>query len=394
MAEITAAPAAVVPPVRILLAPDKFKGTLTALAVCQHLAAGIAEAAPGASVEMVPVADGGDGTLAAAVAAGFAEVPVTAPGPTGRPLRTTFARRGTEAVVELAQVSGLVQLPDRVLAPMTATSEGTGTLIAAALDAGCRRIVVGIGGSASTDGGAGLVTALGAVIRDADGKPVGPGPLGLAQAAGLELSGLHPALAETELIVACDVDNPLTGPSGAAAVYGPQKGATPELVAEQDAILSRWADLVAATTGADHRDLPGAGAAGGVGFALVALCGAALRPGAELVFELNGFHTALAEADLVVTGEGSLDNQTLQGKAPAAVAAAARARNLPVLAVAGRVALSEAEWRAAGIRAAYALVDEGTLEQAMTEPGPLLERIGRRIATEHLSLRACDVRCR
>lgn len=370
---------------RVLLAPDKFKGTLTALAVCQHLAAGIAEAAPWASVDMVPVADGGDGTLAAAVAAGFDEVPVTAPGPTGQPLATSFARRGAEAVVELAQVSGLVQLPDRVLAPMTATSAGTGTLIAAALDAGCRRIVVGIGGSASTDGGAGLVTALGAVIRDADGNPVGPGPQGLAQAAGLDLSGLHPALAETELIVACDVDNPLTGPSGAAAIYGPQKGATPELVAEQDAILSRWADLVAATTGADHRDLAGAGAAGGVGFALVALCGAALRPGAELVFELNGFYTALAEADLVVTGEGSLDSQTLQGKAPAAVAAAARARNLPVLAVAGRVALPEAEWRAAGIRAAYALLDEGTLKQAMNDPGPLLERIGRRIATEHLT---------
>ncbi|MFT3969258.1 MAG: glycerate kinase [Micropruina sp.] len=371
--------------VRVLLAPDKFKGTLTALEVCRHLAVGIAEVAPWASVDLVPVADGGDGTLAAAIAAGFDEVPVTAPGPTGLPLDTSFARRGAEAVVELAQVSGLVQLPERVPAPMTATSEGTGTLIAAALDAGCRRIVVGIGGSASTDGGAGLVAALGAVIRDADGNPVGPGPQGLARAAGLDLSGLHPALAETELIVACDVDNPLTGPCGAAAIYGPQKGATRELVAEQDAILSHWADLVAATTGVDHRDLAGAGAAGGVGFALVALCGAALRPGAELVFALTGFYPALAEADLVVTGEGSLDRQTLQGKAPAAVAAAARVRSLPVLAVAGRVALSEAEWRAAGIRAAYALLDEGTLTQAMTEPGPLLERIGRRIGSEHLT---------
>ena len=370
---------------RVLLAPDKFKGTLTAMEVAKHVAAGIARECPDTSVETVPVADGGDGTIAAALAAGFQELPVRADGPTGKPLDSSFARRGDEAVIELAQVSGLVQLPGGTLVPMAATSVGTGQLIRAALDAGCRRIMVGIGGSASTDGGAGLITALGARILDDAGDEVGPGPEGLAHAVRLELDGLHPALRDAELVVACDVDNPLTGTNGAAAVYGPQKGSTPDMVAEQDRILTRWADLVASATGSDHRDLPGAGAAGGVGFALVAVLGARLEPGAELIFAMTGLHEALARADLVITGEGSLDRQTLQGKAPAAVAGAARDAGKTVLAVAGRIALPEAEWRAAGISAAYALVDEGSVERAMTDPAPLLERIGARIAREYLS---------
>lgn len=369
---------------QVLLAPDKFKGTLTGLEVAAHVAAGLRSVLPELTVDVLPVADGGDGTLAAALAAGFDEIRLTAQGPTGEPIETSFARRGTEALVELAQVSGLVQLPGGTLAPTTATSYGTGQLIAAALDAGCRRIVVGLGGSASTDGGSGLVSALGVRILDDRGNVVPPNAAGLAKAAGLDLSGVHPALADCELIVACDVDNPLTGPSGAAAVYGPQKGATPPLVTQLDDTLAHWADLVAAATGADHRDVPGAGAAGGVGFGLIALCGARLQPGASIVFEMTGFHDALAKAELVITGEGSLDAQTLQGKAPAAVAAEARALGIEVLAVAGRITLSEEDLRAAGISQAYALLDEGSLTEAMTNPGPLLHRIGRRIAQEHL----------
>lgn len=370
---------------RVLLAPDKFKGTLTAAEVAEHLANGLRSVLPDVEVAVVPVADGGDGTLAAALAAGFTRVPVRATGPTGMPCESAYGVRGAEAVVELAEVSGLAQLPDRRPAPLTATSRGTGELIAAALDGGARRVVVGIGGSACTDGGAGLLQALGATVHTATGSVVQAGGAGLLDAARLDLSGLHPGLAEAELVVACDVDNPLTGSRGAAAVYGPQKGAGPEDVELLDSAMTHWADLVARATGADRRDDPGAGAAGGVGFGLMAVLGATTRPGAELVFELTGLPDAVAGADLVVTGEGSLDAQTLHGKAPAAVAALARDKGVPAVAVAGQVTLTPAELGAAGLHAAYALVDEGASRQeALDAPGPLLERIGARIAREHL----------
>ena len=373
---------------RVLLAPDKFKGTLTAAEVAHHLAVGLRSAVPDVEVTVVPVADGGDGTLAAAQAAGFHPVEVSATGPTGVPGPARWVRRGEEAVVELAAVSGLAQLPGGRPDPLGATSRGTGELLAAALDAGARRVVVGIGGSACTDGGAGLLEALGARATRADGSPVDPGGAGLLDAVALDLTGLHPRLRDAEVVVACDVDNPLTGPRGAAAVYGPQKGAGPEDVQLLDRALDHWADLVAAATGTDHRDDPGAGAAGGVGFGLVAVAGATTRPGAELVFELTGLAAALDGADLVVTGEGSLDAQTLHGKAPAAVARLAGDRGIPVVAVAGRVALDRGQLAGAGFHAAYALVDEGGEEQALGAPGPLLERIGARLAREHLSAAA------
>lgn len=373
-------------PQRVLLCPDKFKGTLTAGEVARHLATGLRSVMPDVALRVVPVADGGDGTLAAVQSAGFERVPVTATGPTGVPRRSAYARRDDDAVVELAEISGLAQLPHGRLEPLTATSRGTGELIAAALDAGCRRIVVGLGGSACTDGGSGLLEALGArlVLRTSTtGPPRGGARLQAVEA--LDLSGLHPRLRNAELVVACDVDNPLTGPRGAAAVYGPQKGADAQDVQLLDAALARWADVVAEATGADHRWEPGAGAAGGAGLALTAVLGAAARPGAELLFELVGLAQALAGTDLVVTGEGSLDGQTLHGKAPAAVADAARARGVPVVAVAGRVMLDAGQLSAAGFSAAYALVDEaGEPEQAVRHPGPLLRRVGARIAAEHL----------
>ncbi|QFG69959.1 glycerate kinase [Ornithinimicrobium pratense] len=369
---------------RVLLAPDKFKGTLTAAEVAGHLAEGIALERPDAEVVVVPVADGGDGLLAAAAAAGFERVEVTAAGPLGEPVRAAYAARagGREAVVEMAEVCGLARLRHR-LAPMTATSRGLGDVVAHALDAGATSLLVGIGGSASTDGGAGLLQALGARLLDADGAPVGPGGAGLERLAALDLSGLHPRLATARLTVACDVDNPLTGPHGAAAVYGPQKGADEDHVRALDAGVAHLAEVVARHTGQDLRDTPGAGAAGGVGFAALAVLGAVLRPGAEVVLELTGFHDALPGADLVVTGEGSLDGQTLHGKAPAAVAAAARAAGVPVVAVAGRVALDEQQLRQAGFRAAHALADLATYPQeSFTHPEPLLREVGRRIARE------------
>ena len=268
-------------------------------------------------------------------------------------METAYARRGDTAVVEMADACGLERLPGGVRAASTASSRGLGEVMAAALDAGCRELVVGIGGSASTDGGAGLLAALGAVTSPA----VPDGGAALAGVAALALDGLHPGLDGARVVVACDVDNPLTGPDGAAAVYGPQKGATPAEVESLDAALGHWADVVARSSGADRRDDPGAGAAGGVGFALVAALGAELRPGIALLLDLLGFADRVAGADLVVTGEGSLDVQSLRGKAPVGVAAAAGAAGVPVVAVCGRRLLSDGELAAGGIAAAYALLD-------------------------------------
>ena len=369
----------------VLVAPDSFKGTLTAAEVAAAVSAGILRVRPDIDVVPLPVADGGEGTLAAAVAAGFERVAVTVSGPTGEPVRAAYARQGDTAVVELAEASGLTLLPGGVPAPLTAGSRGTGELMAAAVGDGCRRLVLGIGGSACTDGGAGLLQALGARILDDSGAEVAPGGAALEGAAALDLSGLQPELTGVEVVVASDVDNPLLGERGAAAVYAPQKGADPGEVALLEAGLTRWAELVAGETGADRSGEPGAGAAGGVGFAAVAVLGATLRPGIELLLELTGFHRALAGASLVVTGEGSLDGQTLHGKAPAGVAAAATAAGVPVVAVCGRLALDPGQLAAAGFAAAYPLTAESDdLAECLERPGPLLERIGARIAREHL----------
>ena len=369
---------------RVLLAPDKFKGTLTAAQVAAAVGAGIRAKRPGTSIAVVPVADGGDGTLAAAVAAGYEQVPVTVTGPTGQPVRTSYARSGDLAVVEMADACGLVRLPDGP-GPMTPPRRAPGPGLPPGAAAGCRRRVGGIGGSAAPDGGAGMLQGLGAGLYDATGAPVEPGGGALANVARIDLEPLRRLMAGVEVTIASDVDNQLTGPTGAAAVYGPQKGADADQVRELDANLAAWAETVAATTGTDRRDVPGAGAAGGVGFAALAFLGATLRPGIDLVLDLVGFAAALDGADLVVTGEGALDEQTLHGKAPAGVAAAAGARGVPVVAVCGVIRLAPEQLRAAGITAAYALTDvEPDLQRCLTDGEPLLARIGALIAAEHL----------
>jgi glycerate kinase len=372
--------------VHVLVAPDKFKGTLTASEVAARVSAGIGAVAPEVPVREVPVADGGDGTVDAALAAGFTRVPVRAQGPVGKPVDTAFALRDGVAVVEMADVSGLRLLPRDGLAALEASSYGTGEVIAAALDHGCHTVLLGIGGSASTDGGAGLLTALGARLVDADGAELPLGGAALAGLARLELDGLHPKLASTAVVVASDVDNPLLGPNGAAAVYGPQKGADPDDVALLDAALAHWADVLDAATGTALRDSPGAGAAGGVGYGALAALGAELKPGIDMVLELVGFADALPGARLVVTGEGSLDEQTLSGKAPAGVAAAAVAAGIPVVTVSGRLALGPEQLAAAGVKQAYALTDiEPDLARCLAEPGPLLEQLARKLAEDWLS---------
>ncbi|MGW0063387.1 glycerate kinase [Streptosporangium sandarakinum] len=309
--------------------------------------------------------------------------------------------RTPTAVVELAEASGLRRLPDGPRA-LTATSRGTGELIAHAVRRGARRIVLGLGGSACTDGGTGMMTALGVRFLDADGRELPPGGAALADldridASGFEASGLGPS-GGVEYIVAGDVDNPLLGPHGAAAVYGPQKGAGPEDVALLEKGLVRLAAVAAHTHGlagaAEHDGVvramgvaarPGAGAAGGVGFAALAFLGADLRPGIEYLLDLLRFHDRLPGARLVITGEGALDEQTLRGKAPAGVAVAAAKAGVPVVAVCGRRTLDDEELAAAGISAAYALTDlEPDPEVCMAQAGPLLERLARRITAEHL----------
>jgi glycerate 2-kinase len=367
---------------RVVIAPDKFKGSLTAVQVTEHVGVGLRAAAPGLDLVAAPVADGGDGTLDAVTSAGFDRVPTTATGPTGDQVSTAYARRGEVAVIELATVCGLLRLPGGRFDALGASSFGFGEVIAAALDAGANRIVLGLGGSASTDGGMGLLQALGADIRDAQGAPVGRGGVALPDAATVDLTGLHPRLREAELTIASDVDNPLVGPNGAAAVYGPQKGASSADVTALDEGLRHWASVVTLATGIDRSAEPGAGAAGGVGFATIML-GGEVRSGIDLLLDVVDFDGLLRGADLVITGEGSLDLQTLSGKAPVGVAAAAARQGIPVVAVAGRVQLSAAQLADAGIRAAYALTDvEPDVEQAIAHAGPLLEQVAAKLARD------------
>ncbi|GHA79383.1 glycerate kinase [Streptomyces tendae] len=375
---------------RVLVAADKFKGSLTAVEVAERVTAGLRRVVPDVLVEALPVADGGDGTVAAAVAAGFERREVRVAGPLGDEVTAAYALREHTAVVEMAEASGLQRLPEGVLAPLTSSTYGSGELLRAALDAGARTIVFGVGGSATTDGGAGMLAALGARFLDGDGEPVAPGGGGLAGLASADLSGLDPRLSDVELVLASDVDNPLTGPKGAPAVYGPQKGASPDDVTALDAALAHFAKVLertetVGTRAAEYAASPGAGAAGGIGFGAM-LLGARFRPGIEVMLDVLGFAPALERADLVITGEGSLDEQTLHGKAPAGVAAAARAAGKEVVAVCGRLALPAEVLGRAGIRRAYPLTDvEPDVAKCIADAGPILERVAESIARDFVA---------
>ncbi|MFI0416974.1 glycerate kinase [Spongiactinospora sp. 9N601] len=390
----------------VIIAPDKFKGSLSAAEVADRVAAGLG---PGVETVRLPVADGGDGTVDAVVACGFTRVEAEVTGPVGDPVKAAYAWHpgplGDDlptAVVELAEASGLRRLPAAdpgsarpagahegvALAPLTATSRGTGELIAHAVRRGARRVVLGLGGSACTDGGTGMMAGLGVRFLDEHGAELGPGGAALRDLHTIDTSGLID-ISGVEVIVASDVDNPLLGPYGAAAVYGPQKGATPADVAVLEAGLARLAAVAAHTHGVvgagEHDGVvrrmgvaaePGAGAAGGVGFGALAFLAADLRPGISYLLGLLGFSRHLEGARLVVTGEGALDEQTLRGKAPAGVAEAAAKAGVPVVAVCGRRSLGEAELHAAGIQAAYALTDiEPDPARCIADAGPLLERL-------------------
>jgi glycerate kinase len=322
---------------------------------------------------LIPMADGGDGTVEAFLASGALAHNVRVTGPLGEPVDATYARDGTTAIVEMAAASGLALLGER-LAARRATTRGTGEMLRDALDGGATRIVLGIGGSATTDGGAGALAALGARFLDDAGAELDPTPDAVARIARIDLSGLDVRLRpsasagrpQVDLAIACDVDNPLLGPSGAAAVYGPQKGASPADVAFLDGVLARLADAMTAATGRDVRALPGAGAAGGLGWALASACGARLERGVALVAQVRGLADALRGARWCFTGEGRIDAQTLHGKVVDGVAALARDARVPVIAFGGSVDLAaERELRARGVHCVAIAPGPIALDDAM-----------------------------
>lgn len=359
---------------RVLIAPDSYKGTLTSVDVARALAEGWLRARPDDELRLAPLADGGEGTMVAIEAAGgWERIEADVRDPLGRVIRATWLRREdrTAAMVEMAAASGLSRLTADERDAVRATSAGTGDLVVAALDAGVRDIVLGIGGSATTDGGTGLLLALGARVGE--------------DFASVDLANLDPRLAETRLRVACDVTNPLLGPTGAAAVYGPQKGATPELVAALDARNASWADALEAATGRRERETPGAGAAGGVGFGLLCLtnhfASLRLQAGIDLVMDAAGFHQALQTADLVITGEGRIDAQTAFGKTALGVARRAETAGVPCVAVGGSVTQEGVEALATvGARAVAA--SELTLDEAIAAGAAPLIETGERLARE------------
>lgn len=370
---------------RVVIAPDKFKGTLSSSDAAAGIAAGIRLVTPEAELYELPIADGGEGTVDAALAAGYRELRVPVTGPTGLPHEAAIAIAGGTAIVESAQACGLALLPGGNYAALTATSYGTGELIRHAIEAGCTRVILGLGGSACTDGGAGMAQALGACLYDSTGADLPRGGTALGNLDDIRLEPLFDLVSGVEIILACDVANPLCGDHGAAAVYGPQKGASPQDVMVLDAALRHWADVVRRRTGVDMSDTKGAGAAGGIGFAGLALLAARIQPGIALLLDLLGFDQAIRGARLVVAGEGCLDAQTLNGKAPAGIAAAAATAGIPVAVVAGRVELREHEWLKAGFCAAYSLTDLASPgEDHLARAGELAERAGARLAADLL----------
>lgn len=370
---------------RVILAPDKFKGSLSAPEAAQFLAAGLRSVDPGLDIVLMPVADGGEGTIDAVVASGFTRVSETVQGPTGETLQADFAVNGKVAVIEMAAASGLAVLPDGRHSPLGAGTFGTGQLVKAALDRGCTEIVLGVGGSATTDGGAGMLAALGATFKDSAGRHLPAGGGALSTVTNIDLGGLDRRLGGVQFTLASDVDNPLLGPDGAAAVFAPQKGASEKNVAHLENALERYFRVMAnalGTAAVDAIDAPGSGAAGGTGYAALAVLSAKRRPGIEVVLELTGLADRIGAADLVITGEGSLDEQSLFGKAPMGVATAARAAGVPVVAVCGRSTLPADVLRDAGFAHSYALTDlNADTDYCMKNAGAMLTEIGATIGT-------------
>lgn len=377
---------------KIMVAPDKFKGSLTALQAAQAMERGIRKALPDASVVMVPLADGGEGTVEAMVnVPGGQTINITVTGPLGHAVRSKFGligpsvlsqmglgAKGTgmfSGIIEMALASGLAMVPLENRNPMATTTYGTGELIRAALIENCKKVIIGIGGSATTDGGMGMAQALGAVFYDKNGIELGLGSgQYLSQVEDIEVSGMDKGLGDTTVIIASDVRNPLCGADGAAAVYGPQKGATPEMVKELDEGLEHFAEIIKRRLGVDVKDIPGAGAAGGLGAGLMAFTGAEMRSGVEVIMDAVWFDHKLTDVDLVLTGEGQIDAQTVFGKVVAGVARRAKVSDVPVIAIAGGVTPEAEPLLSIGVNKMYQfMTPDMTYEFAMENAAELLE---------------------
>jgi glycerate kinase len=361
----------------VVVAPDSFKGSLSAVQAAEAMERGVLDAWPDSRVVKIPIADGGEGTVEALVTATCGRYQTcTVRGPLGRPVeaRWEVLGDGRTAVVEMAAASGLTLVPEGRRDPRIASTFGTGQLIRAVLDAGFRHLVIGIGGSATNDGGSGMAKALGVRLLDGRGDTLPEGGAALSRLASVDLSRVDPRLAGTEILVACDVDNPLTGPRGASAVYGPQKGATPAVVAELDAALERYAAVSSGATGRDVAGLPGAGAAGGLGAGLLLFTPARLVPGIDLVLDSTRFDDQVRGARLVVVGEGRTDHQTARGKAPVGVARVASRHGVPVLLVSGSLGPGADDVLVQGVSRVVAAAPPGMpLGEAMSRGAELIE---------------------
>ncbi|MEZ2603181.1 glycerate kinase [Kluyvera intermedia] len=369
---------------KIVIAPDSYKESLSALDVACAIEAGFREIYPDAEYVKIPVADGGEGTVEAMVAATQGRViPVKVTGPLGEPVAGFYGVSGDEqcAFIEMAAASGLELLSPAQRNPLKTTSWGTGELIRHALDLGVRRIIIGLGGSATNDGGAGMVQALGAKLLTDEHQQIGQGGAELAALMKIDISELDSRLADCQIDVACDVTNPLTGEEGASAVFGPQKGATPEMVTNLDHALAHYAARIKQDLGIAVLSLEGSGAAGGMGAALFAFCGAKLRPGIDIVTEALYLDTLVADANLVITGEGRMDSQTIHGKVPVGVARVAKRYHIPVIGIAGSLTADVGVVHQHGIDAVFSVLYRiCSLDDALEQAGENVRMAARNIA--------------
>jgi glycerate kinase len=367
---------------KIILAPGAYKSSLSAVQVAEALARGLRRSGLRAELIALPIADGGDGTLDAFLAAGGETRTVPVLDPLDRPITARYALLpdGETAVIEMAEASGLRLLSHEELNPLRASTYGTGQLLQAAVDAGARRLIIGLGGSATVDGGAGCLQALGVKLLDSTGAEVARGGGQLGTIRTIDTTGLDPRWKQTVVTIASDVNNPPLGPEGAAAVFGPQKGASPEMIAHLETSLAHFFTLVHDHLGVDVRAVPGGGAAGAFAAGLMAFLGGRIASGIDLVLEHNGFAGALVGADLVITGEGQMDEQTVYGKGPIGVARLARSHGVPTVAVVGGLNVDDAVLRAAGIDAALPIVVRPMpLEEALARADELVERAAFRL---------------
>lgn len=370
---------------KIVIAPDSFKESLTALHVCEAVEKGIKAHFPDAGISKVPMADGGEGTVQSLVdATGGEIIQARVTGPIGKEVEAFYGilGDGKTAVIEMAAASGLHHVPIDKRNPLITTTRGTGELILKALDHKVKHIIIGIGGSATNDGGAGMAKALGAKLLDAKGAEIKEGGGSLDQLTSIDLTNLDSRLAEVKVEVACDVDNPLTGETGASAVFGPQKGATPDMVKQLDRNLAHYAAIVGKEVGIHIQSVPGAGAAGGLGGGLLAFLSAELKPGVDIVIEATQLESYIKNADLVITGEGRIDGQTIYGKTPIGVAKTAKKHSVPVIAIAGSIGAGSEAVYEHGISALFSVVPRAvTLPEALEKADENIERTAKNVAS-------------